>query len=1492
MEGEIKTSVRVINKIQQTNTTQSIFTRLLTYSTLAVLCILSLSACDKEQAEKILKAEIIPPEFIPQSPEPPVHDLFSLEPGTIVSMAAMTGVIDPVGTSLPQDFDGDGITNDNETTSNVWVSDHPEVNASISTPITLKIEILRNKLGLRKEIISNIAFDDMEDTKHKGSEKLHRNETSERTTQFVDSYSKNQASSKSSSFSASLNVSTPWGGGNASASGSQSWSKSSGYSETKTKWKDVPGKNHLDRNKQVVKSGSAAKKARKLRKEARDNLDTSSEVKSDAGYIKAALHIENNSVNLPVKLSNILCSLMFEDDRGQLIPVQSFRLRNEDFSLFEVEVYGGEEFGPYVIELGNLNTFEVEKAIAKGHTPRIFIIDYQMRHVADSNYRSRLLNYSGDNLKIIEENAKGRTSLFRIFGPNIREKFRITAFDTDGTGDPCETASYGSNVTPGVSMRKALERLKCSGVDVEFGRYVSNLADILPTLDENQIYFSTVKSVNGIASNVPCETIVNPQPGDAGLCIIKPIEYWTDEERENAGVWVIYADGKFYDQTGYEIVSNVRQTFSYTITRTFAGEGLLQIPVTIQETISGPKLIGVDSKIWAGDTYDLVYLRVRDFLAEEEDFGSSLLATGQSAELSALWDKQSLGDEPFETQRAQHLGQAAFGEQIMLSFTLTKNRYLEPDFGTANTSISGISRYTDFSYACDPYSAGTDEDCASSQRLELAEVADFEMSIVSGGRRTSWFHILKDAQASDDYKHSLCGVSFDYDKQEFQVCIQLPIDHTQISVELNPLANVYIRPAFSNVYRKAVWPVPYSKVAKFQAITQMNYASGTTSISLTDGTGTLETTDTLKIAGVSYGISSASETNGVYSVTLATGLSGAVNAGTKVHVEGALTSPNLELVVDDDFASTWNAASGIVGETPTTTQLENWRLANNAQLETRAANTTDACTKDDFSALDCIGHLLKSVVLNWFGGDNHGVPAWNAWADGSNVGNMAANGMLQLTTSGDKSLFMDTKPTRLTTDALSSPIYARTFGNQNKYTFVAWTENHKNDSDVITGYSIYGQVFETASGKKKGSRLQIHTNSLGSGGSANLSLHSHPTRSKAVVNWSSNDNSNYGGHFIDLSNPASPQLMGVTFAIPCSGNYQFYIDDADETNDKAYCLAHGSHYGFIPPDNNPHNGLYIESYHADSTNAGMPVRARYQISSSHSSTRNMPFSSGKYAIVYYERSSDLYMRSLDMSKGIDNNGLSGERHLGPGIWQYSIVSIAETESACLFAYRHATNNRLYLSVVSCGNGSNSSMISGNTLTTSTNFSDVQIFSSGTNAIVVWKEGSTWYREVIDLSTSTVALDRTATTISDNTIGETFNNYYKRSGHGGSVFRGATDNLFIWRNAGKTELRARRIDFNNNGAPFGPEYLLATGSEIELGSWVQLPFSEAHNNGLLFYRANDSSGKASIFMKRITKDLKFALPNYGLNNFFTAPLVERQYELKASIRSFDIESITQ
>ena len=101
------------------------------------------------------------------------------------------------------------------------------------------------------------------------------------------------------------------------------------------------------------------KNARQARLEFNQIDESSTEIKSNAGYVRAAFYISNESVNMPVKMTNILCSFMFESPDGTLIPVQSFRLRNDDYSLFEVELYGNTTFGPYVIELKNLNTMQM-----------------------------------------------------------------------------------------------------------------------------------------------------------------------------------------------------------------------------------------------------------------------------------------------------------------------------------------------------------------------------------------------------------------------------------------------------------------------------------------------------------------------------------------------------------------------------------------------------------------------------------------------------------------------------------------------------------------------------------------------------------------------------------------------------------------------------------------------------------------------------------------------------------------------------------------------------------------------------------------------------------------------------------------------------------------------------------------------------------------------------------------------------------------------------
>ena len=71
------------------------------------------------------------------------HELFDLPPGSRVPLKFIGWNTDPdVGTCLGDDFDGDGIKNADELTTNVWVADYPVVETYVAPPVTMKIEVL------------------------------------------------------------------------------------------------------------------------------------------------------------------------------------------------------------------------------------------------------------------------------------------------------------------------------------------------------------------------------------------------------------------------------------------------------------------------------------------------------------------------------------------------------------------------------------------------------------------------------------------------------------------------------------------------------------------------------------------------------------------------------------------------------------------------------------------------------------------------------------------------------------------------------------------------------------------------------------------------------------------------------------------------------------------------------------------------------------------------------------------------------------------------------------------------------------------------------------------------------------------------------------------------------------------------------------------------------------------------------------------------------
>ncbi|KAA1265163.1 hypothetical protein C5473_18935 [Leptospira interrogans serovar Weerasinghe] len=1000
------------------------------------------------------------------TPVTPVDAIFNLPPGRTVNANALMGTIDPTGTNIVNDFDGDGILNQNETLTNVWIADYPQIETTIAPPVTLKIQILKNSSNQSDQIVSEINSNDFEASKNEGSEKIHQNELNERTVQFQDSFSTETEMGQSHEKSMSAGMTAGFGMGlvstgmNYSNSSRDSWNAKNATSSTTTKWADRPFKNNIDRDAWNLKSDSSTNKARKYRSDKSTKINETSTVEPNAGVVRAALYIKNLSVNMPVKISNILCSLMFETPGGELVPMSSFRLRNDDYSLFEVEVYGGSDFGPYVVELTNLNTSEVEKAIAAGYTPKIMIVDYTMTHVADSNYKSSLLSFTGNNLKIIEENAKGRTALVKVYGPGVREMYRVTAFDTPNVSNPCNTKT-ADVFSPGISLKKALERISCSGDNITFKDYVIDLSESAPKLGESRVYLKGIQSFGGVSTNIPCED--ETSTGSDGVsrtaCVQKPYSQWTESEKMNSGVWAIYSKGKFYSPTEY-------WTDSGSVRRFDPWRGAVAAPI----------LKGVDSIIWAGDSYDLVYISFKDFIKVEQKFGTNPLETGNGYPLNTKWDLKALGNHPYYPDtNSLYLGEVGFGERVELKIKLDKTKYLSPNFGTA-VDTGPYQYFTNFTY--NPQ--------VSSDRYNINQAADFEISLGFGGNRTDWFHVIKDLSSSDPYKLKNCGTTLDFISQTYTLCVQLPTLSTSVDPAIS-LVKLYIRPSLNSAYRKTIWPLHFSQVRKLKGEAGVPIVKGTSLVKVANSYGSVNVGDNFFIQGDStnYKVVQVlpAAQDGSFDVQLDRLIQIDAPKTTSMYVPGTLTSPDVRLSMDTGFTTDWN---NFVNSSFNSTAFDQ------IQYKPFVSSGNVSCSSIPFHPGSCLGFTPELNSLNWMGIYNEGVALWNSWADGGDFSNFLYSGLVRLTAPSGKSYRLESTNTDfpISADVNAPSLAYAAVANHGDVALTVWRQ----------GTTLIGRYNQISTGQALGNPFNI--NSAASTGNYILKA----KNGKAVLVWNNGDN--------------------------------------------------------------------------------------------------------------------------------------------------------------------------------------------------------------------------------------------------------------------------------------------------------------------------------------------------------------------------------------------------
>ncbi|MES0491387.1 MAG: LIC12048 family lipoprotein [Leptospirales bacterium] len=841
----------------------------------------------------LLKTETVATSTNTDEDDVVIHNLFNQAPGTPVSLSKL-GIVDPTGTTLASDFDGDGLINSSEISGNFWVADYPTIESSITAPITLKIVVEKTSTGETSEIANDITSSDIESRRDEGSEKFHQREVGKRN--FRSTYSKNKSGSSSFGIGVTPEPATAAASGSGEFGGDISNSSSRG--STKDIFKNRPFTNNIDRKATSVKNSSAGTAARKYRQDKSSKTSTGYSIGPDAGLVRASLYINNHSINMPVRISNITCSLLFESSNGELIPIQSFKIRNSDYSEFAVDLYGASEFGPYVIELSGLNTAEMEKALAQGYTPKLYLVDYTLTHVADSNYKSALSSsFTGSNIKIIEENAKGRTALIKLIGPYMRDMFRVAAFDVDTTdvNDPCSLTGPANTVTPGISLKTALDRIACYGTPIEYEHYIF---DFSGTDVEDQIpivYTYAIKSIDGHANTLPCHSLVsgNDIKGNPVTACRVQIGSLSDAEMAASGLWITFDNGRYFDHT--------------RMAKDASGN-----PILFNGTIAAQE--GIYSTVWAGDNYDITYITVADILGRDQEHGKNPLESNDTVVFNTRWNNDTYGPNPFYPDaNSTYLGKAALGEQVEIEIELLSTYYLTPSWGTSGV-VGNYQLYDSFSYSWN-------------KELTIAYAFDeaFDFQVNFGSPNASDWHSITRTQGAPvaDAGNILtnCGHYWNFLKQTYTVCIEVP--GAIAGTGPDGLVDIYLRTTPNNSYREVAWPEDYRNVKQYKGYLSTGYLTGETIIESHGGDGILgsgnaENGNTITVGSVDYGISSVNNYDNVYEITLAVPIPAATSytVGTTVKV-GASFNGTL-----NNTANTGDSVIRIVPATENDTLVE------------------------------------------------------------------------------------------------------------------------------------------------------------------------------------------------------------------------------------------------------------------------------------------------------------------------------------------------------------------------------------------------------------------------------------------------------------------------------------------------------------------------------------------------------------------------------------------
>lgn len=607
--------------------------------------------------------------------------------GKSIPISLFSSFQDATGLTIATDYDGDGIANDVESRlgSNPFECDYPRV--TIQTQ-PARMEIVYTASGETKRYSEDISSTDVTSKSNESMDETHYSKLNAKTTPYVVKESSSDAGSSANaygysnsnemSFENKFNFAYAklWEVGAAigatqKTSKSENWSFSNSFNRSsmseRTVFDDVNYRDNMDSNGITLNESKVKEMVNKYKQS--EIASNTISYGPNAGVVETSMTFKNESIDKPVKISNVRCTLLLKQPSGRLEALQTFLLKDRDGYPFEVEIGGGDTTPEYAVVVDGLNTEKIKQALRNGYIPVISVFSYDMTSADDSYYQPGV-----SNLKQVEEAAKGRTAVIKITAPNKRELHRVVAFDVDNGA-----------LVPGISLKKALFNIFRS--PLRGGeRYDIDIQSKEVTVGAAGLWWHA--SYAGRKDGLAHEYLYSAnRQGNDWDYFATEVKSYTDEFNNVKYIETIKRIGNERDAFGNYITAKYnpfKDNKNYDENEPLPESELLKTKYWI--ILHNGKFFegDINDPIWPGDRYEIVLYNLAQFQEHYTSYVYSPLQSGDLLRFDTRWNAKV--DTSKELARSSKLGTVMKGDVVRLDVWLKESRFL---FDQSQEALAG-----------------------------------------------------------------------------------------------------------------------------------------------------------------------------------------------------------------------------------------------------------------------------------------------------------------------------------------------------------------------------------------------------------------------------------------------------------------------------------------------------------------------------------------------------------------------------------------------------------------------------------------------------------------------------------------------------------------------------------------------------------------------------------------------------------------------------------